>query len=76
VIKWTLVIIAVTAGLLYAFDRQAKPKLVEVTYEHQMIPEKDTLIVMSYHRTNDGKFFALLPDTTCLWADNIKEIRR
>lgn len=54
--------------------RQGEYKL-EVTIEHQMIPEKDTVIARHYHKVNNG-FYIITTDSTELWVDNVREISK
>lgn len=48
---------------------------LETTIEHQMIPEKDTVIARHYHKVNNG-FYIITTDSAELWVDNVKEIRK
>ena len=47
---------------------------VEITIEHQMIPEKDTLLVKQYHKVND-KFYVVTLDSISMWVDNVRELK-
>lgn len=49
--------------------------LLETTIEHQMIPEKDTVLARHYHKVNNG-FYIITTDSTELWVDNVKEIMK
>ena len=53
--------------------RQGLFKL-ETTIEHQMIPEKDTIIATHWHKV-DNKFYIILPDSTDVWVDNVRELK-
>jgi hypothetical protein len=47
---------------------------VEITIEHQMIPEKDTIFVRQYHKV-ENKFYLITLDSTDLWVDNVRELK-
>ena len=49
--------------------------ILETTIEHQMLPEKDTIIARHYHKV-DNKFYIITVDSTELWVDNIKELKK
>lgn len=49
--------------------------ILETTVEHQMIPEKDTIIARHYHKVNNG-FYIITNDSTELWVDNVREINK
>lgn len=69
------IIIAAIAILFVAADWRVWPKgkLCEITYEHQFLPERDTLLVRHYHKVNE-KYYILPLDGGELWADNVKEL--
>jgi hypothetical protein len=52
-----------------------KQVVLQTTIEHQMIPEYDTVTARHYHKV-DNKFYIITVDSTELWVDNIKEIRK
>lgn len=48
---------------------------VQTTVDHQMIPEYDTVTIKHYHKV-DNKFYLITVDSTELWVDNIKELKK
>jgi hypothetical protein len=70
----TLLIIFAFISMVSCEWRQGEYKL-EITIEHQMIPEKDTILARHYHKVNNG-FYVITIDSLELWVDNLKEIMK
>jgi hypothetical protein len=45
----------------------------EITFEHQLIPERDTLLVKHWHKV-DNRFYVLPLSGGEIWCDNVKEL--
>lgn len=70
-----LVILVLVLFCIVGAQWRQKEIVVQTTIEHQMIPEYDTVTIKHYHKVND-KFYLITVDSTELWVDNIKEIRK
>ena len=49
-------------------------KWCEIVYERQFLPEKDTVSVRHYHKS-DNKWYVITIDNRELWCDQITELK-
>jgi hypothetical protein len=67
-------ILSISFLFVFAQWRQ-KNYLIETTIEHQMLPEKDTVMALHFHKV-DNKFYVITIDSLELWVDNLKVINK
>jgi hypothetical protein len=48
-------------------------RVVQITFEHQIFSQMDTIMVYHYHRV-DSKFYVITLDKREIWCDNVIEL--
>jgi hypothetical protein len=76
---WTVIafiIVLVVVSLCHAegFRLYPEGKKVEVSIEHEMFVERDTVTARHWHKV-DGGWYVIRLDSVEIWCDAVKEIK-
>lgn len=69
-----LTILLLAASVVMGFRLYPSGVLIETTVEHELIFEKDTVMVIHWHKSGD-KFYIITADSMELWVDNVLQLK-
>jgi hypothetical protein len=69
-----IIIFILIVLFLISWRQFPEGKAVQILFEHQFMPQMDTVIIYHYHKVDD-KFYVVTLDGREIWCDNVIELK-